>query len=91
MKLKNLLRAQTTITLPTVGNEYVDAVIGFLQQYLNFSTGALATTIAAVGLLAAIALWFLSPKEGIVGVALKVLAFAILVLNVPFIVETFRL
>jgi len=91
MKLKNLLRAQTTIALPSVGNSYVDAVIGFLQQYLDFSTGALAMVIAAAGMIAIVALWFLAPKEGVVGIALKIVMAAIFLLNIPFIVESFRL
>ena len=91
MKLPNLLRADSTLSLPTVGNDYVDAVIGFFQQYLDFSTGAMAIVIAAVGLLAAAAFWYLSPKEGVVGVALKSVGAAILILNIPLIVESFRL
>jgi len=91
MRIKNMLRAQSTISLPTVGNSYVDAVIGFLQQYLDFSTGALAMVIAAAGMLAIVALWFLAPREGAVGIAIKIVMAAIFLLNIPFIIETFRL
>jgi hypothetical protein len=86
-----LLQVQTQITLPTVGDTFVDKAIAVLNRYLNFAVGPIGTVVTACAILIGVGLWFFSPKEGIVGVVLRIVAAGCVLLNVPILVQAMRM
>lgn len=90
LSLLSFIYAQAGVTLPTTGDSFLDRVINTIQKYVDLSTGAIAIGLAAVGFIAAGAIWFLSPKEGFMSLALKVVAFGIFILNVPVFVRALQ-
>ena len=79
------------LQLPTVGNSFLDKATEQFQYWTNFMTGPVAMMLCVLFTGIAWAMWNLSPREGFLGTALRVVGFCIGLLNIVPLIKLFIL
>lgn len=76
-------------TLPSGGGDLFVKARAWFQQYTDFMTGPFGYAVVAIGIVVALAVYAIAPKEGIMGPALRVVIAGIGIINVITVLGSF--
>lgn len=83
--------AQVSIGTTGGGNAGTTALEGLIQTWTNFFTGPLATAAILVGIVLGALLWAFAPREGGLGIVLRVFAAAVVIATLGGLLTSFGL